>query len=175
MGKIITTLAVSLAFQCAVSASDTMDATRFSLNNTSEFIKKRSELLTINRRDIDPFGQPQDLTKKIAPTKKTHVAPKKKVEILIEQEIHKLGKQNINVFKRNLMINGTPYKRNDQINVIVRGKRFPLKINSFTRSKITFLDLTNKKLISLKLDNGVFLPLDEVNPELPKPNGDIEL
>ena len=169
MGKITLTfniLLVGLILNLKVSAENT-DETRFSLNNTEDFIEQRASVLSIKLRAVDPFGQPQDLSKKVVKNNKPRrAAPKKKVEILIEQEIHKLGQENINIMRRNLVINGTPFKRNDKINVTVRGKRFPLKINSFTSSKITFLDLTNNKLISLKLNNGAFLPVEEVNPTL---------
>ncbi|PQJ29265.1 hypothetical protein [Rubritalea profundi] len=52
---------------------------------------------------------------------------------------------------RRVIIGSKNYKRGDKIDISVKGKIFPLKFNSITSSKVTFLDLSDKSIISLDM------------------------
>ncbi|MEO1856244.1 MAG: hypothetical protein ABGY95_02610, partial [Rubritalea sp.] len=88
---------------------------------------------------------------------------KKQQKILIEQEIAKLGKK-LNILGRRAIIGSKTYGRGDKINVSVKGETFSLKFNSITSSKVTFLDLTDKNIISLDMNNRVVIYSDSDAP-----------
>lgn len=156
MGKgSITTLCCYLTLQSFTLAED-LNAAKFNLDSSMDFIAEKTSVFVINRRSVGPFGKPQDPHKKILVTKK--IDPKKPTtsitsieeQILIEQEITKLGKK-LNVMGRRVIIGSKNYKRGDKIDISVKGKIFPLKFNSITSSKVTFLDLSDKSIISLDM------------------------
>ena len=151
-------LASSASILLANDNTDTSTSAKDHILNIDPYIKEKSSMFLINKRENDPFGQPQDPNKKVVAKKTTtrKAAPKVEEEkVLIREEINKLGKK-INVLGNMIIIDGAPYKRGNQIKVQVRGKSFPLKVNSISRSRITFFDLTDKSLITLKLENGKF-------------------
>ncbi|WP_018970722.1 hypothetical protein [Rubritalea marina] len=140
------------------------------INQIDNFINERASVFAINNRAYDPFGQPQDPHKAVVvkkQVKKQAAAPKVEEKILIKQEINKLGKK-ITVLGNMIIVDGAPYKRGNKINVSVKGKQFPLKVNSISRSRITFLDLSDKSIVTLKLQNGTFFtPGSDDLPALP--------
>jgi len=163
MGKSsITTLCCYLALH-SFAFTKAPNAARFHLDSTADFIAEKTSVFAINQRSVDPFGKPQDPHKKVVIPKKndfTKTAPsitKKEQQILIEKEINKLGKQ-LNIMGRRVIIGSKTYTRGDKINVSVKGKTFPLKFNSITSRKITFLDLSDTSIISLDMNNRSVIP-----------------
>ncbi|MGJ8671652.1 MAG: hypothetical protein ACSHX2_01775 [Rubritalea sp.] len=143
----------------AHSADDNKNA-RFELGVIDQFVIDRGAELALNGRSIDPFGRPLDPNVKIeTPKDEPAVAIKPQVQrVLIEKEITRLAKK-ANIVGRSMIIEGQPYFRGDTIKVKVKGKTFPLKITSITRSKVTFYDADDKNVISLDMNNLPDLPL----------------
>jgi|GEM_PF-2165050 hypothetical protein len=163
MGKgTIITLLCYLTIQGLALANEA-SAAKFHLDASDDFIGEKISVFAISQRATDPFGKPQDPHKKVVVAKKEEPkkAPvgitKKEQQILIEQEISKLGKK-LNILGRRVIIGSKTYSRGDKISVSVKGKTFPLKFNSITSSKITFLDLSDKSIISLDMINISVIP-----------------
>ena len=163
MGKgAITTLCCYLTIQ-SFSLAENASAAKFNLDSSADFIEEKISVFSINHRSVDPFGKPQDPHKKAVvkpkagPKKTSTSISKKQQQILIEEEINKLGKK-LNIMGRRAIIGTKTYSRGDKINVSVKGKVFPLKFNSITSSKITFLDLSDTSIISLDMNNRSVIP-----------------
>lgn len=156
MGKLIQTVLscclLSVSLQPTAKASPETSP-RFHLTNLDDLIAQKTLSLTILNRQLDPFGNPQDPNKKVIKYVKRSDTPTITEEkVLIREEINKLGRQ-VNTMGRRFLIGNRFYKRNDKIIIKVKGKKFPLKINSINKNKITFIDLSDNSLISLNLNN----------------------
>ncbi|MFC5049937.1 hypothetical protein ACFPK9_04860 [Rubritalea spongiae] len=154
----VITLTSILALPVSLLAED--QSARFELANIDDFIEARKASLLLNERTFDPFGTPLDPNKKVeekTPERTITIQPKTQ-RILIENEIARLAKK-ANIVGRSMIIEGQPYFRGDTIKVSVKGKTFPLKVTSITRSRVTFYDADDKNLISLDMDNLPDLPL----------------
>ncbi len=175
MGKgTITTLCCYLAIQ-NFSLAENASAARFNLDSSTDFIEEKTSVFAMNNRVIDPFGKPQDPNKKVViptktePTKPTTTITKEQQQILIEQEITKLAKK-LTVMGRRVIIGDDNYARGDKINISVKGKTFPLKFNSITSRKITFLDLSDTSIISLDMKRKSVIPRHSDKPTNKDPN-----
>lgn len=171
MGKrSITTLCCYLALQTFTLAED-VNAAKFNLNASTDFIAEKASAFVINERSVGPFGKPQDPHKKIIdpqinkPGKPTTFVTKKEQQILIEKEINKLG-EKLNIMGRRAIIGSKTYTRGDKINVSVKGKIFPLKFNSIMSGKITFLDLSDKSIISLDMKTRSVISTHDTGPTI---------
>ena len=163
MGKgTISTLCCYLSMPVLALADDT-SAAKFHLDSSADFIGEKISVFAINQRTTGPFGKPQDPSKKVVarkrvvPKRATDSVAKIEQQILIEQEISKLGKK-LNILGRRVIIGSKSYKRGDDINIQVKGEIFPLKFNSITSSKITFRDLSDNSIISLDMNNRSVIP-----------------
>ncbi|MFC4995458.1 hypothetical protein [Rubritalea tangerina] len=185
MGKctIIWTSSLIIGLSLPAANADDKKSARFHMDNTDDFISEKTSVFTINKREFDPFGKPIDPHRKIAPKPKTSEvkkAPpkttKKEQQILIEKEIAKLG-ENINVLGRRFIHGNSTYQRNDEINVIVKEKTFPLKILMISSKRVMFKDLTNNNVFTLNLGiGGATIQGNDDRPDIGTgPNKDIDL
>lgn len=156
---------ISLAEQVPLSAKNKIDS-------IDSYISDKSSLFVISNRTVDPFGQPQDPTKKEEPkTPKVTKTIKQEERILIEKEIVKLAK-NINVLGTRMMIGSDSYGKRETITVRVKNKgkekEFELKILNIDRKKIRFMNLTDgdNGIFNLDLENKLVLKPDLEGPNL---------
>lgn len=134
------------------------DSARFHLDASTDFAESKASVFKINKRDLDPFGKPQDLTKKVVVEKEPElVAVTPEIEILIEQEITKLAERT-SVFRGSMIVDGKrTYRRGQEIEVEVKGEVFPLKIIAIKNKQIKFFNVSGKNLITLDMDNKAIL------------------
>lgn len=154
-------------------------ASRFLLKEPKS-IEKCLDGLAMRERTLDPFGKHQDPNRKIIappvaqnPTKND---PAPKLEVLLEDQIGKLKTKISAVSNGTFMIGSSFYKRGSTLEVKVADQTFKIQVIGVTRSKITFLNTNNQKMIDL--DMSGFAPGINTEPtdvKIQGPDGPIIL
>lgn len=175
------TLVLCLNLQAQDPSSDARVklASRFQEDANTPVNKELLAKLSIQKRTLDPFGVHQDPNAKpVEKTPdKTPDKPVAEVEILLAKEIGKLRKQIQGIARNRFILNGDFYTRGNQLEVVVKGKVFPLKIVSITPSRITFKNLAKGDLIDLDMKDKNIMQDSPNTPNIPfnKPTGPFQL
>ncbi len=159
-----------------LSATESQACAKFNLSDTANFVDERLATQTINSRDNDPFGLPQNPDKK--PTS-THDVPEvvecylgegKKPQLKLQ--VNKL-RGRVSVRGNSFLLGNRYFKVADQLSIKDGESLFNLEVTSVRKNVIQFRDLKSNELLKLNLKQSARqLPKGDQLPDIPLSTGD---
>jgi len=136
-----------------LSGADSQTCAKFNLSDTPSFVDARLATQTINSRDYDPFGLPQNLDKKPTSTDDVPDVAGDIGEVMkpqLELQLNKL-QGRVSIRGNGFLLGRRHFKVADQLNLKDGESLFSLEVISVGENVIQFRDLKSNELLKLKL------------------------